>query len=210
MTSPSRFRPQSFDDLIGPAHRLGKILRHKIHKLKGDHCQSVKVLLYGPPGTGKTTLADLVAGELAGDPFALSRYAGIDVDVNTVREWEHCARQGSLFGDWRVLCVHELDKMPSVAQVRTLEFLDKMPDGWAFIGTSNLQINGLEERFHTRFQHWKVDNAPSDEVAKFLMARWNLPERQAQLIAVGSGGNIRSACMDAESALDVLAAQEAA
>ena len=36
----------------------------------------MKILLYGPPGVGKTSIADMVADELAGTRFAVEEFNG--------------------------------------------------------------------------------------------------------------------------------------
>ncbi len=63
---------------------------------------------------------------------------------------------GSLFGAWSVKIVNELDRCSREAQDLLLTYLDRMPAGRAFPGTSNLQLDLLTERFQTRFQAIKL------------------------------------------------------
>ena len=53
-----RFRAETFDELIGQEHLVGKgmLLRRAILADRLGSC-----IFYGPPGTGKTTLANIIA-----------------------------------------------------------------------------------------------------------------------------------------------------
>ena len=82
--------------------------------------------------------------------------------------------------------------------------LDKLPPGRAFIGTSNLDLSQLTERFQTRFQSIKLPAPDSDEIRGFLIDRWKVPEPVASMIAVGSGGNVRAALADLETHFDAV------
>ena len=80
--------------------------------------------------------------------------------------------------------------------------LDRLPPGRAFLGTSNLQLDLLTERFQTRFQAIKLLPPTTEELAAFLSAHWAVPSVTATQIAVGSGGCVRAALADLESYLD--------
>ncbi len=109
---------------------------------------------------------------------------------------------GSLFGNWSVKVVNELDRCSREAQDLLLTYLDRLPPGRAFLGTSNLQLDLLTERFQTRFQAIKLLPPTTEELASFLTARWPVPAATAAQIAVGSGGCVRAALADLESWLD--------
>ncbi|MGN6643566.1 MAG: hypothetical protein ACTHKU_11270, partial [Verrucomicrobiota bacterium] len=74
----------------------------------------------------------------------------------------------------------------------------------AFIGTSNLDLNLLVARFQTRLQQFKVSAPDTDSITGFL-TKWKLPKHIISEIAVGSGGNVRAALLDAQSILDARA-----
>ena len=61
-----RMRPKTIDEFIGQSHLLGdgEIIR-RIIKNK----QPTSLIFWGPPGSGKTTLARIIAGELAKKMF---------------------------------------------------------------------------------------------------------------------------------------------
>jgi hypothetical protein len=143
-----------------------------------------------------------VALQLAGTPLAIEDYNGREVTVDLVREWMRQLPYGSLFGAWSVKIVNELDRCSREAQDLLLSYLDRLPPGRAFLGTSNLQLDLLTERFQTRFQAIKLLPPTTEELAAFLSAHWSVPSITANQIAVGSGGCVRAALADLESYLD--------
>jgi len=200
--SPMNWRPQTAEDLIGQAGLVARAQCRKATRLTADAAVTMKLLLYGPPGVGKTSVVELVALQLAGTPLAIEDYNGREVTVDVVRQWMTQLPYGSLFGDWSVKVVNELDRCSREAQDLLLTYLDRLPPGRAFLGTSNLQLDLLTERFQTRFQAIKLLPPTTEELAAFLVARWSVPATTATQIAVGSGGCVRAALADLESWLD--------
>ena len=200
--SPMNWRPRTAEDLIGQARRVALAQVNKARKLTADPSATMKLLLYGPPGVGKTSVVELVALQLAGTPLSIEDYNGREVSVDLVREWMKQLPYGSLFGAWTVKIVNELDRCSREAQDLLLTYLDRLPPGRAFLGTSNLQLELLTERFQTRFQAIKLLPPTTEELATFLTARWPVPQVTASQIAVGSGGCVRAALADLESYLD--------
>ena len=200
--SPMNWRPQIADDLIGQARRVAAVQVSKARRLARDPSATMKLLLYGPPGVGKTSVVELIARELTGSSLAVESFNGREVTVDVVRDWMRALPYGSLFSRWSVRIVNELDRCSREAQDLLLTYLDRLPQGRAFIGTSNLQMDLLTERFHTRFQAIKLMPPATEEVAAFLMQRWPVPKPTALQIAVGSGGCVRAALADLESWLD--------
>lgn len=202
LPSPMNWRPQTAEDLIGQAGLVARAQCRKAERLTAEAATTMKLLLYGPPGVGKTSVVELVALQLAGTPLAIEDYNGREVTVDVVRQWMTQLPYGSLFGDWSVKVVNELDRCSREAQDLLLTYLDRLPPGRAFLGTSNLQLDLLTERFQTRFQAIKLLPPTTEELAAFLVARWSVPTATATQIAVGSGGCVRAALADLESWLD--------
>jgi replication-associated recombination protein RarA len=201
--------PKQYSDLIGPARTIGKVLDRITGKLKnggaephGRYDSKAAFLMYGLPGVGKTSLARIFANQLAGDVLAIDERSGLNVNVDTVRGWLGSLGVGNLFGDWQVRMIEELDRVPRDAQDMLLHYLDKLPPKTAFIATSNLQLDLLQERFQTRLRTWKVEAPNTAELCAFLMERKGLDRTVAASIAVGSGGNVRAAMLDADNELD--------
>ena len=200
--SPMNWRPRSADDLIGQARRVAASQIGKAKRMAGDASATVKLLLYGPPGVGKTSVVELIAHELSGSSLAIEDYNGREVTVDLVREWMRALPYGSLFSSWSVKIVNEMDRCSREAQDLLLTYLDRLPPGRAFLGTSNLQLDLLTERFQTRFQAIKLMPPTTGELAELLCRNWPVPGQTAVQIAVGSGGCVRAALADLESWLD--------
>jgi len=198
------WKPRNPDDLIGQAARVAKAQVTKAKRLASEDppTASMKLLLYGPPGVGKTSVVEMVARELTGSPLAIEEFNGREVTVEVVRDWMKSLAYGSLFSRWSVRIVNELDRCSREAQDLLLTYLDRMPPGRALLGTSNLQLDLLTERFQTRFQSVKLLPPGTEELAAFLAARWAVPRQTALQITVGSGGCVRAALADVESWMD--------
>ena len=205
--NPSAFVPTKPKDFIGAAAKAAALMLSKAARLRADG-GNLKCLFYGPPGTGKTATARLTANALAGHSLAIEHVNGKDVTVETVRAWLDELATGCIFSDWTVKLVDELDLCSRDAQNLLLTYLDRLPPCRAFVATSNLQLDLLQERFQTRLQQFRIDNPESDEIAALLRDDHGIPGDVAQQIAVGCGGNVRAALLDAESYLDALALQK--
>ena len=199
--SPMNWRPQSADDLIGQTRNVARAQLVKARRLAREPA-TMKLLLYGPPGVGKTSVVELIARTLTGSPLSIEDYNGREITVDVVRDWMKQLPYGSLFSPWSVRIVNELDRCSREAQDLLLTYLDRLPPGRAFLGTSNLQMDLLTERFHTRFQAIKLLPPTTEELTSFLCQRWPISRTAASQIAVGSGGCVRAALADLESYLD--------
>jgi replication-associated recombination protein RarA len=199
--NPSSFKP-STADFIGGAATVARIFAKKAPRLleSGD---ATKILLFGAPGIGKTALADTLAAMLAGHSSQIESLNGRNVTADKVRRWSDSANYLPLYGKFTVRIVNELDTCPLVAQDLLLTYLDELPRFTAFIGTSNLQLSQLSERFQTRMQQFKITPPVTSEVIA-LLSRWSLPAQIINQIAVGCGGNVRAALLDAQNILDAV------
>lgn len=189
------------DQLTGPAGQIAAILAAKCARIRKNPTAPLKTLFYGAPGIGKTHLAWQVAEKLAVTPFDIEHSNGKNVTLDVVRRWIDELPYRSIYGDWQIKIVDELDLCTRDAQDLLLTYLDRLPAGRAFIGTSNLQIDLLAERFQTRLQQFKIEPPTSAEIVALLRAQ-KIPAEVAEQLAFGCGGNVRAALLDAETYQD--------
>jgi hypothetical protein len=124
---------------------------------------------------------------------------GRNLTIEVVRAWQQSSCYGSLFGGWKVKLIEEADLVPQLAQDVMLTHLDELPERNAIIGSSNLDVTTLTERFQTRFELVQVDGPDADQLADWLVRRWKVPRASANFIAAGSCGNVRAALLDANN-----------
>lgn len=208
MNPPSNYVPLTSEDFIGEARRIAQMLEAKADELR-KACASkqpanAKMLFYGSPGCGKTRLVEMFASLIAGHSSCIESISGRNVTIDVVRRWQESSHYIPMHGLFGVRIVNELDLCPPAAQDLLLDLLDTMPRYTAFLGTSNLQLNLLAERFETRLQQFKVKAPSTEEIATFLAKKWGLKRKRAVEVATGANGNCRAALLDCQSILDAM------
>ncbi len=205
MNLPSTLRPQSFDDLIGPAREAGLGLARLAARCQSERAP-LRVLLLGPPGVGKSAVASLLARALgATTPWQFVECRAVngkEVNLDFVERAALSWRLTSLVPGYRVFQIEEVDKVTHDAQVRLLTLLDEMPPASAVIATSNRTLPEFEERFQRRFKVFPLSGPEPHEIAALLQRR-GVAEAAAQMLAVTCAGNVGAALEDAD--LHVLA-----
>lgn len=83
MPLADKYRPTSFDEMVGQEHLVGPhgVLRHMAET---KTLQSV--IFYGPPGTGKTTAALLLAGAVDKPLYKLNAVSASTSDIKKIAE----------------------------------------------------------------------------------------------------------------------------
>jgi len=195
---PTCFVPSCPTDFVGQAGKVAEVLLRKAERLRTTPDQPLKLLITGAPGIGKTCLVNLIARTLVNHPVAIEDVNGKEVGLELAREWTRSIVYRSIFGSWSVKVVNELDRCSKDAQDMLLTYLDRMKPGHAFLGTTNLDLGSLTERFQTRFQSVRLQPPENEVLAAFLARRWGAPITITRQIAEGSKGNVRAALGDLE------------
>jgi replication-associated recombination protein RarA len=195
---PTCFVQSCSADFVGQAGKVAEVLLRKAERLRSNPDQPLKLLITGAPGIGKTSLVNLIARTLVSHPVAIEDVNGKEVGLELAREWTRSLAYGSIFGSWSVKVVNELDRCSKDAQDMLLTYLDRMKPGHAFLGTTNLDLGSLTERFQTRFQSVRLQPPENEVLAAFLAKRWGAPITITRQIAEGSQGNVRAALADLE------------
>ena len=195
---PTCFVPSCPADFVGQAGKVAEVLLRKAERLRTNPDQPLKLLVSGAPGIGKTSLVNLIARTLARHPAAIEDVNGREVGLELARDWTRHLGYGSIFGSWSIKVVNELDRCSKDAQDLLLTYLDRMKPGQAFLGTTNLDLRSLTERFQTRFQSVRLQAPENEVLAAFLARRWSAPITITRQIAEGSQGNVRAALADLE------------
>jgi replication-associated recombination protein RarA len=196
---PSQFRPQSAEDFIGPARAHARTLE-KLVAASLPTGSPLKVIILGPPGTGKTELGHHLVRLLGCTKWHIHQFNGTQMKIEQVEEIARSLQYREMFGQYRILRIEEVDKVPAVAQVRLLTLLDELPSHTAVVATSNCTPDDLEERFDTRFIPLTMTPPKQSEIED-LLRRWSLPDGSVKQIATFACGNVRQALLDATLAL---------
>jgi DNA polymerase III delta prime subunit len=209
--------PTDADHLIGPARRGAMLLEQMAEDAHAMGNPPIKVLINGNPGMAKSALARYFRKLLKCDKWSVSTYSGTQVKVETIEQIAQGLRLTSLFPGYRFICIEEADKIPAVAQVRTLLLLDQLPAQTAVVCTSNCQLKDFENRFQTRFTPIElsgtdrngqaIPQASTEEIIAYL-DQFPIDEADARHIATFCCGNIRSALLDVQQALQTNAVIE--
>ena len=105
-----RMRPKTLDEVIGQEHILaeGKLLRGLVASRR-----PFSLIFWGPPGSGKTTLARIIAHEMAADFVELSAVTSGKADITKVVER---AKANLALGQQTVLFVDEIHRFNKAQQ----------------------------------------------------------------------------------------------
>jgi hypothetical protein len=140
----------------------------------------------------------MLCNKLAKHRIDVDKVNGRLITIDMVRDWQRHNCYGSLFGGWKVKHIEEVDLVAQISQDVMLTYLDELPHDQAVIGTSNLSLESLTERFQTRFQLIHLHGPTNEELAEWLNVRWKVPKITSEFIALGSGANVREALLAAQ------------
>ena len=157
----------------------------KAEHLRTNPDQPLKFPISGAPGIGKTSLVNMIARTLASHPASIEHVNDKEAGLELAREWTRSLAYGLIFGSWSVKVITEMDRCSKDAQNISLTSLDRMKPTHAFLGTTNLDLLSLTERFQTRFQAVLLQPPENEVLAAFLARRWLAPIATTRMIATG-------------------------
>ena len=196
---PSTFRVCRADEFIGPARKWADKLIEQVSKSTAHGRPPIKRLILGPSGIGKSSLAEFFCQLVAAQKWCRYEFNGTDFRLEDADDIERTVHFTNMYGDYRVIRIEEVDRVPALAQVKMLTLLDNLPPGNAVICTSNCSVKQLEPRFHRRFQVIELQPPSNEEVEAFLLNHWpKIGQANARQIATFAQGNVGQALMDAE------------
>ena len=130
----NKYRPATWSDLIGQ-----DAIRDKVNNLRARGIGGRAFWLSGPSGTGKTTIALLLAGEVAAD-INVAEIDAADVTLDWIRDFAQSRFQRGLpiDGDQRIgraVIVNESHTLRGPCVSRLLTLLENLPEHIVFVFT---------------------------------------------------------------------------
>jgi DNA polymerase III delta prime subunit len=197
MSLTDKYRPKSFDEIIGVKQK--EIAKKILELIKGKDGMP-NIFFYGPPGSGKTLMSECIARHMFGEDrmayheFNASNDRGIDFIRGTVSE---IAKRKPMEHDYRVILMDEADHITKDAQACFRRIIEQYAVQTRFIFTANfpyLLIDPLRSRF-VSFEMSKVDQPSLIEHLNSIVEKegLKLTEPEIKAIAAKSCGDVRKA-----------------
>jgi len=218
-----KYRPQTFDDLVGQAH-VTRTLKNAVEQNRLAHAY----LFVGPRGIGKTSTARILAKALncvngptitpcgvcdsckeitAGNSLDVLEIDGASNNgVEQVRELRDNVRYAPSKGHFKIYIIDEVHMLTSAAFNALLKTLEEPPPHVKFIFATT-EPQKVLPTILSRCQRFDLHRIPANLIAKHLQfiadkEKITLDPAAAHAIAKGADGGLR----DAESMLDQLVA----
>ena len=133
------YRPRDWSEVVGQSKVLARIERIRKRGLAGR-----AYWISGQSGTGKTTIARLIAGEVA-DDWSIDEIDATDLTAARLREIERTMACRALGKGGRAYIVNESHGLRKDAIRQLLVLLERLPDHVVFVFTTTLE--GQESLF---------------------------------------------------------------
>ena len=139
-----QYRPRDWSDVVGQDKITGIVDRLKLRGLGGR-----SYWITGQSGTGKTTIARLIAGEMA-DDWCTEEVDATDLSAARIRELERQSHSLGLGKGGRAYIVNEAHGLSKAAVRQLLTTLERVPRHvvWIFTTTTDGQdalFEGIED-----------------------------------------------------------------
>src|SRR5436190_2566602 len=216
-----KYRPQTFDDLVGQAH-VSRTLKNAVGQNRLAHAY----LFVGPRGVGKTSTARILAKSLncvngptvtpcgecdncreiaAGNSLDVIEIDGASNNsVEDVRQLRENVRYAPAKGRYKIYLIDEVHMLSSAAFNALLKTLEEPPEHVKFIFATT-EPQKVLATILSRCQRFDLHRIPANLIAQHLefianKEKITLQAAAAHAIARGAEGGLR----DAESMLDQL------
>lgn len=193
MTLYNKYRPATFDDMIGNEASISA-LKKAITKKNHSHVY----LLSGPPGTGKTTIARIMAKELGASEMDIREINSANArGIETAREIIQQIRMLSMGGGAIIYIMDECHKWTSDFQNALLKPLEDTPEHvYFFLCTTD--PNKLIKAIKSRCTEIKTNALPEENITQILrrvnkLESLNISKNILESIAEKSEGSPRNA-----------------
>lgn len=124
-----KYRPQSFDDVVGQEH-LVELLKSTIKQKKTAHAY----LFCGGRGTGKTTVARIFARDIGCNPEDIIEIdAASNRGIDEIRELREAVRTAPFSSEYKVYIIDEAHMLTKEAANALLKTLEEPPTHVIFI-----------------------------------------------------------------------------
>jgi DNA polymerase III subunit gamma/tau len=218
-----KYRPQTFDDLVGQAH-VSRTLKNAVAQNRLAHAY----LFVGPRGVGKTSTARILAKSLncvkgptvtpcgecdncreiaAGNSLDVIEIDGASNNsVDDVRQLRENVRYAPAKGRYKIYLIDEVHMLSQAAFNALLKTLEEPPEHVKFVFATT-EPQKVLPTILSRCQRFDLHRIPANLIAKHLQfiaenEKITLELAAAHAIARGAEGGLR----DAESMLDQLVA----
>ncbi len=218
-----KYRPQTFDDLVGQTH-VSRTLKNAVAQNRLAHAY----LFVGPRGVGKTSTARILAKSLncvngptvtpcgvcdncreiaAGNSLDVIEIDGASNNsVEDVRQLRENVRYAPAKGRYKIYLIDEVHMLSSAAFNALLKTLEEPPEHVKFIFATT-EPQKVLPTILSRCQRFDLHRIPANLIAQHLQfiakkEKITLQPAAAHAIARGAEGGLR----DAESMLDQLVA----
>ena len=194
-----KYRPQTFNDIVGQNH-IVSVLKNAIDKDQISHAY----LFYGSRGTGKTSIAKIFANEVNGNEIYQKENVDIiEIDaasnngVDEVRDIKEAIKFLPTEGKYKVYIIDEVHMLTTAAFNALLKTLEEPPAHVIFI-LATTEIHKIPATILSRCQRFEFKNLSQEQLIdrlKYIAKEEDLVIEEAAIekIATLAKGGLRDA-----------------